>query len=71
MLMCQHCKEIWHSEEYRLFPIGMHKQLTNQVSHACAQRARQQQAGQRRKGTFFRLFFVTFDSEVGESLFLA
>src|SRR3984893_2038640 len=30
MLMCQHSKEIWHSEEYRLFPIGMDKQLTNQ-----------------------------------------
>src|ERR1700720_1104295 len=30
ILMCQHRKQIWHSEEYRLFPIGMHKQLTNQ-----------------------------------------
>src|SRR6266436_5447664 len=24
MLMCLHCKPIWHYEEYRLFRIGMH-----------------------------------------------
>jgi hypothetical protein len=23
MLMCLHCKPIWHDEEYRLFRIGM------------------------------------------------
>src|SRR5258708_8227111 len=80
--MCRYCKQIWHFEEYRLFPKGMHKQLTNQFgtcgTHCSSHRDRTVTPSARTVAGKANIeeelsfaCFSPFDSEPREALFPA